>query len=159
MFKGRAFEDLSDGSSKSSLFGRLWSCGALGASLSGSRGLGRGADGRFTDEDGTGLDRESFGADVTNHLGAGLEFDAFGCGEIAVDLAVNDDGSGFDFGADASVFADREIAVRGDFAFDFSVNDEIVGELYRALDFHVGGKDVARGGGRWARGSSSGGLL
>ena len=100
--------------------------------------MGRGADGGFSDKDGSSFDRERFGADVANDFRAGFELDAFCGGEIAVDLAVNDDGSGFDFGANAGVFTDGEIAVRGDFAFDFAIHDEVVGELYGAFDLDVG---------------------
>ena len=64
-----------------------------------------------------------------------------------MDLAVNDDGRGLDLGLDSGVFADGEVAVGVDFAFDFSINDEVVGELDDAFDFHIGGKNVARGGG------------
>ncbi len=92
--------------------GRAWLLPVGGCGLrAGCRGLGRSADRGFADEDGTGFDGEGLGLDVADDFGAGLEFDAVGGGEVAVDLAVNDDGGGFDFGLDAGVFTDGEIAV------------------------------------------------
>ena len=135
-------------------FGRLWGAAGLGwAGLAGccgrwlGRGLGRGADGGFADEDGTGFDGEGLGLDVADDFGAGLEFDAVGGGEVAVDLAVDDDGGGFDFGLDAGVFTDGQVAIGGDFALDFAIDDEVVGEFDGAFDFDVGGEDVAGGSG------------
>ena len=107
------------------------------------RSLGWSADRGFADKDGTGLDREGFGLDVPDNLGAGLEFDAVGGGKIAVNLAVNDDDCGFDFRFDPGIFTDGEVARGMNFAFNFPVNDEVVGELDNALDFHVGGEHVA----------------
>jgi hypothetical protein len=74
--------------------------------------LGRGADRGFADKDGTGFDRECLGLNVADDFGAGLEFDPVRGGEVAMDFSVNDDGGGFDFGLDAGVFTDSQVAIR-----------------------------------------------
>lgn len=118
------------------------SCGALCA-VGRRRDLGWSANRGFSNEDGTGFDRERLGLDVTDDLSTGLQFDPFGGGEIAVNLAIDDDGSGFDFSADAGVLADGEIAIRGDFSLDLAVNDEIIGEFDGSFDFDIRRENVA----------------
>ena len=44
------------------------------------RSLGRGADGGFTDKNGTCLDGEGLGLDVADDLSAGFQFDPLGGG-------------------------------------------------------------------------------
>lgn len=96
----------------------------------GACGWGRwGANGRFSNEDGTGLDRQRFGSDIANDFGTGLEVDAVGGGHVAMNLAVNDNRSSFDFGLEAGVFAHGQIAFGSDFAFDFTIDHKLVGKL------------------------------
>ena len=120
--------------------------------------MGRRSDGGFADEDGACFNGEGLGLDIADDFGARLEFDAVGGGEIAVHLAVDDDGRGFDLRLDTGVLADSEIAVGVDFTFDFTIDDKVIGEFDGAFDFNVGGKNVAGGGGTRA-GSHDGGLL
>jgi hypothetical protein len=147
------------------LFRRSW-CGGGGGGFGGSGGwrgrrcLGWGANGRFTDENGTRLDRQGLGFQVTNDFGTGLEVDAVGGGHVAMDLAIDDDGAGFDFRFEAGVFADRKVSVGIDFAFDPAIDHQVIGEFHGAFDFHIRGKHVAGGGGRGTGGSRCGsGLL
>ena len=123
------------------------SAGVLGRILGGGGEIGRGANGGFSDENGTGFDRKRLGLDVADDFGAGLEFDPVGGVDIAVDLAVDDDGGGFDFRLDAGILADGQITVRLDFTLDFPIHHEVVSEFNGAFDFHIGGQDVAGGGG------------
>ena len=66
-----------------------------------------------------------------------------------MNLAVNDDGAGFDFSLEAGVFTDGEISIRADFAFDLTIDNEVVGEFDGALDVDIRAENVARGSG-WA---------
>lgn len=115
----------------------LGSRGVAFAFLTTAGGKGRGADRRLTNEDRASFHREGLGLDVANDFGAGLQLDALSHGDVAVNFAVNDDRAGLDFGLDAGVFANGKAAIRLDFAFDTTINQEVVGELYGALDFNV----------------------
>lgn len=115
------------------MLGSLWSGTGLDGGGSGSRrlrsrlslcrSLGGSANGGFADEDRTCFDGERLGFDIADDFGAGLEFNAVGGGEVAMNLAINDDGGGFDFRFDAGVFTDGQIPVGGNFAFDFAIHD------------------------------------
>ena len=96
------------------------------------------ANGGFADKDGAGFNRESFGFDVTNHFGAGFQVDSVGGGQVAVHFAIHDNRAGFDFGFDAGIFPNGEVAAGIDFAFDFAVNNEVVAEFHGTFDFDVG---------------------
>src|ERR1035437_3235844 len=124
----------------------------------GNRGRSAGgrAHGGFADENGTWLDGEDFRFDIADDFGAGFQLHAIGHDDIAVDFAIDDEGAGFDFGLDARVFADGEIAVRVDFAFDFPIDHEVIGEFHDAFDFHVGTQHVATDAGGWAMGGGLG---
>lgn len=66
-----------------------------------------------------------------------------------MNLAVNDNRFGFYLCLDVGVFGDGERAVRGNFSFDTSVNEEVVGELNGTIDVDVVAENVtlsARGG-------------
>lgn len=150
---------LGDGSGKGALLWRFrgGSGGASGACC--GRCIGRGANGGFADENSTCFDRQGLGLDITDDFRAGFELDAIGGGQISMDLAINDDRGGLDFSANPGVFPDGEVTVRGDFPFDFPVDNEVIGEPDGAFDFHIGGEDVAgcgarrSGGWRWGSGS------
>ena len=60
-----------------------------------------------------------------------------------MNLAVNDNRFGFHLCLDVGVFGDGERAVRGDFPFDTSVNEEVVGELNGTIDVDVVAENVA----------------
>ena len=60
-----------------------------------------------------------------------------------MDLAVYDNRFGFYFCLDVGVFGDGERAVRGDFSFDTSVNEEVIGELDGTIDVDVVAENVA----------------
>lgn len=140
MLEGWTFEDLRSGASKVSLFGgfrraRAFNCGC--------RGLSRSADGGFADENGSGFDRESLCFDVADDFATGLEFDAVGGGDVAVNFAVNHDSRGFDFGFDPGVFTDSEVSLRVDFTFNFTIDHKVIGKFDDTFDFHVGGEDIA----------------
>ena len=149
MIAGISAAKLGNSASKGALFGCFRSSSGrscwFGRRLGGGGSLGRGADGGFSYENGTGFDGEGLGLDVADDFTAGLELDAVGGGDIAVDLTINDDGCGFDFRLDAGVFADGEAAVGVDFTFDFAIDDEVVGEFDGAFDFDIRGEDVASG--------------
>ena len=55
-----------------------------------------------------------------------------------MDLAVDDDRAGIDFGFDFGGFANGESAVGGDFTLDFAVDDHVVGETDGSGDFDSG---------------------
>ena len=105
----------------------------------------------FSDEDRTCVDGEGLGFDVANDFRACLQLDAVSDGDVAVDFSVNHDRASLDLGTNAGVFTDGQIAVRGDFAFNLAVDDEVVGELDGALDLNIRRKDIAGGTAAWAR--------
>ena len=104
------------------------------------------ADLGLTHEGGTFFDGEGAGSDVADEDGVALQLATFLDGDVAFDLAENDDGTGFDFAFDEGVFTHGEAAVGNHFAFDFAVDDEIVRKLDGAFDFDVVGENVFTGG-------------
>jgi len=102
------------------------------------------ADGGLADENSAGFNSEDLGLDITDHLSAGLEFDAIRSSQIAVNLSVNYDGSRLNFSLDSRVLTDSEIACRLDVSLDPSINDQIVLKLYGAFDFDIGGQHITR---------------
>ncbi len=60
-----------------------------------------------------------------------------------MNLAVYDNRFGFYFCLDVGVFGDGERAVRGNFSFDTSVNEEVIGELNGTIDVDVVAENVA----------------
>ena len=99
----------------------------------------------FADKGGAFFDDEAGGFEVADELGAAFEFAAFVDGDVAVDFAVDAYGFGFDFAADFGVFTDDQRAGRGDFAFDFAVDVEVILELNGALDDDIGGEMIFGG--------------
>ena len=59
-----------------------------------------------------------------------------------MNLAVNDNRFGFYLCLDVGVFGDGERTVRGNFSFDTSVNEEVVGELNGTIDVDVVAENV-----------------
>ena len=103
-------ERLGNGASKGTLFGSFWSGGGCRfrsglCAYRSSRGGGC-ANSGFSYENGTCLDGEGFGFDISNNFRARFEFDSISGGEIAVNFAINDNGSGLNFRLDAGIFAD-----------------------------------------------------
>jgi hypothetical protein len=113
----------------------LWFLSA--ATEGGLRSVRLFADLGLAHEGGAFFDGKGAGGDVADEDGVALELAALLHGDVAFDLAENDDGAGFDLALDESVFTHGETAVRDDFAFDFAVDDEVVGELDGAFDFDV----------------------
>ena len=114
---------------------------------SGSRRVGRAADGGFTDEDGTGFDSERFCFDVADDFCGGFEFDVGNGGDVAMDFAIDHDRACLDFGFQVGVFADGQVAIGRDFPFDFAIYEQVIGEFDGAFDFDIRGKDVTVGSG------------
>ena len=63
---------------------------------------------RFANKNRTRFDGQGSGFDVTDKFSVGLELDDVGYFNVAMDLAVDDDGVSFDLSFDACVFADGE---------------------------------------------------
>ena len=99
----------------------------------------------FSDEDGTSFDGESRSHNVSNYFGATLDVDTTGGGQIAVNLAVDNDVIGTDLGLDACIFTNGEATVGVDLTLYFAVNYKIVGELHTTLNVHVRAENVAGG--------------
>ena len=125
---------------KGLLTGGFWGRGARGLAR-----VGLTTDGGATVEGSAFLDGEGASGDVANQDGVAFELAAFLDDDVAFDLAEDDNGAGFDFALDVGVFADGECAIGVDFAFDASVDDEVVGELDGTFDFDVVGKYVFSG--------------
>lgn len=119
----------------------------FGISLLGSRllllGSGRGsADLGFTDEDGSWLNGEGAGFHITDHFRAGFDIDPLGAGDVSMDLAVNDNGLGFDLGLDGGVLSHGEGSIGSNFSFDATVDKEVVSEEDRSIDVDVVTKNI-----------------
>ena len=91
------------------------------------------------------FDDDAAGAEITDELCGGFEFDPLGGIDIALHGAVDDDGLGFQFALHVGTFADCKRGVGLDFAFDFAVENKVVLELEGSFDFHVARKVVAVG--------------
>ena len=76
-------------------------------------------------EEGAIFNADAGGSHVACQGTFGADVDAIGSGDIAADLAQNDDFTGVDGGIDLPIAADREaIAGQVDGAFDFAINIE-----------------------------------
>ena len=71
-----------------------------------------------------------------------FEFAAVGDGDVALDAAEDDDGAGLHIADDLGILTDGEVAFGIHFAFDATVDDEVVREAELALDLDIAGKDV-----------------
>lgn len=71
-----------------------------------------------------------------------LELAAISHFNVADDFAENSNGTGVDVPLDVSIFTDGQITFGVHFAFDTTINDEIVGELEGSFDLYVAGKDI-----------------
>lgn len=91
---------------------------------------------------GTFFHGENLGFDITVDLGFVLELAALG-GDFAFYIAVNFDFTCGYVALDFSVLTDGNFTLfGGDFTFDFTVDDHVVGETDRTDDLDSGGEDV-----------------
>ena len=93
-------------------------------------------------EGGTFFDGQRASGYVADEDCIGLEFATLLDGDVAFNFAKDSHRAGLDFSFDQSVFTNGEATVRMDFAFDFTVDDKVVGELDRAFDFYIIGQDI-----------------
>ena len=80
------------------------------------------------------IDNQTRRFDIAIDRATGAQFAAFRGGDVAIDGAIHDDGARLDVALDARLFADREPAVRIDFAFDFAVDQQLLLKLDGTLD-------------------------
>ena len=123
------------------------------------RGVGLALDrvGAAAEEGGFG-DDELVGADVAEELGVIADLDGFGGGDVALDLAADDDLGGVDFGLDDGLRADGEGALGKNFAFKGAVKLKRTVEGEGALDFDLVGDEGGAAGGFDAGGAHLGSL-
>lgn len=114
---------------------------------------------RSADEDGTGLDGEGASFDVSDHFRAFFNFDAVSADDISVNFSVDDNRLGLDFGLEVGVFSDGEGTFGGDFAFDATIDEEVIGKANGAIDVDVITQDVSLPAGGGGRRLLRGGLL
>lgn len=93
-------------------------------------------------EGGSFFDGERSCGDVPNEDGVVLEFATLMDGDVAFDFAENDDRAGFHLALDQRVLTNYEAAVRNDFTFNFTVDDEIMGKLDGTFNCDVVGENV-----------------
>lgn len=104
---------------------------------------GRSSDLGLTDEDGTWLDGEGCCFDVTDHFGSVFDFNAITGDNVAVNFSVDDYRFGFDLGFDDGVFSDGEGTLGADFAVNFTIYKEVIGESDGTNDGNVIAENVA----------------
>ena len=120
------------------IFVLLWR-GIVSASTGlGSRAVFGRTDRRSAHKDGASFHHQSIGLDVADDLRLGADLNAVLDGDVALHLSVHDDGAAIDLRLDFRGLANGERPERGDFPFDFPVDDEVILEADFALDFHVG---------------------
>ena len=97
---------------------------------------------RFTDKGCSFLDDETRGFQISLQCALRFQFAALGHRDIALYLAVHRDRLGFYLAPNVRVLADRQDAVRIDFAFDLAIDEKFFLKLDRAFDFDIARENV-----------------
>ena len=122
-------------------FGRFGRLGGRGPGRGGGRHLVR-VDLCLADVGDAFLDDQLGGTDVPKQFRLGLDLDLLLGIDIAGDLAAHDDGLRVDIPIDDRGVAERQHAVRLDFAVQLAFKGQFTGKLEVALDFNIRAEDV-----------------